>query len=139
MQKISSEKIPHKTDIWGVEFNIKTIYDAKKSYNNILNNVKKHFIESDIEWISFSKNVYKDNNTREIFVWFKRDNSFKTVLILWLWWIYVNLFEDVSRRVWMVTKQEIETMLRELKSFELLNWYRWSKKNKFERIDRFNI
>lgn len=134
--KISSEKIPHKTDIWGVEFNIKTIYDAKKSYNNILNNVKKHFIESDIEWISFSKNLYKDNNTREIFVWFKRDNSFKTVLILWLWWIYVNLFEDVSRRVWMVTKQEIEIMLRELKSFELLNWYRWSKKiNLNELID----
>ena len=42
-----------------------------------------------------------------------------------MWWIYVNIFEDVSRRIWLICKDEIRKMLEELKSYPILAWARW--------------
>jgi hypothetical protein len=68
--------------------------------------------------------IFRKDNTQDIFVWLKRDESFWNLLIVWMWWIYVNVLEDVSRRIWLVSKDEIKVMLSELKAYPILKWVR---------------
>ena len=75
-----------------------------------------------------------DDLPRQVFVWFKRDKSFWNILIVWMWWTLVNVFEDVSRRIWIISKNEIKTMLTELKFFPVLEWVRWQKWINFDKL-----
>jgi len=134
LARISSEDIPHKTDVWGVVLNILNPEQAKDAYNKILKNVSKNVPEAKIEWVIYSVLIEQTNDLREIFVWLKRDKTFWNVLILWMWWIYVNVYEDVSRRILPISKTEIKEMFSELKWFPILNWYRWAKSVDFDKI-----
>jgi len=106
LARISSEDIPHKTDVWGVIFDITNSEKSKNAYKTILKNVEKNSIEANIEWVIFSAFIEQNNDLREIFVWFKRDLTFWNVLILGMWWIYVNVYEDVSRRILPLSNQK---------------------------------
>jgi len=132
--RISSPDIPHKTDVWGVILKIDSEESAVNAYNKILDNIWINAPGSEIKWITFSKMELKWNFVNEIFVWLKRDSSFWNILIVWMWWLYVNIFEDVSRRIWIVSKNEIMTMLKELKSFPILEWVRWHKWINFDKL-----
>lgn len=122
--RINSADIPHKTDIWGVILNIWTKEETIKAYNEILENVAKKAPNAKINWVTFSKMINKTTSTRDIFIWFKRDKSFWNIIIVGMWWIYVNVFEDVSRRIGLVSKIEIKEMISELKIFPILKWVR---------------
>ncbi len=124
--RISSPDIAHKTDVWGVVLNIETEAQAIEAYKNILKNVEQKAPKAIIKWVTYSKMLSSPNN-KELFVWFKRDRSFWNILIVWMWWIFVNVFEDVSRRIWLVSREEIGVMLSELKVYKILTWYRWDK------------
>ncbi len=132
--RISSPDIPHKSDVWWVMLNVSSFEDAITSYEKILENIKINCREAIISWVTFSKMITKKKNTQEIFVWFKRDKSFWNIIMVWLWWIYVNVFEDVSMRVWIVSKDEIMIMLKELVSFPILSWVRWQTWIDFDKL-----
>ena len=51
-----------------------------------------------------------------------------------MWWIYVNVIEDITRRIWIVSKKEIEKMFSELKSYPILKWIRWEKSINFDSL-----
>ena len=122
--RINSVDIPHKSDVWGVILNIKSLEEAKQAYKTILENVSKNEPKAVIKWVTFSEMIFRKDNTQDIFVWLKRDESFWNLLIVWMWWIYVNVLEDVSRRIWLVSKDEIKVMLSELKAYPILKWVR---------------
>lgn len=132
--RISSPDIPHKTDIGWVILNIKSKDEAINAYNTILKNVEKNASKAFVNGVTFSKMALKWDSPRQIFVWFKRDNSFWNIMIVWMWGLYVNIFEDVSRRVWLVSKNEIKTMLSELNYFSILSWVRWQKSIDFDKL-----
>ena len=132
--RISSPDIPHKSDVWWVILNIWSKDESIKAYNSILQNIKKHVPDAQINWITFSKMAIRSHLSREIFVWLKRDKSFWTILIVWMWWIFVNIFEDVSRRIWIVSKSEIEVMFKQLKFYPILKWTRGQEWINFDKL-----
>jgi acyl-CoA synthetase (NDP forming) len=132
--RINSVDIPHKSDVWGVILNIKSKEEAKKAYKTILDNVSKNEPKAIIKWVTFSEMIYRKDNTQDIFVWLKRDESFWDILIVWMWWIYVNVLEDVSRRIWLVSKKEIMIMLSELKAYPILKWVRGQLWINFDKL-----
>jgi hypothetical protein len=131
--RISSPDIPHKSDVWGVVFSIDSEEKAMDAYDTILSNINKNAPDAFINWIVYSK-MLKSDDMRDIFVWFKRDVSFWDILIIWMWWLYVNVIEDVSRRVWIVSKEEINKMFSELKAYPILKWVRWEKWINFDKL-----
>ena len=132
--RISSPDIPHKSDVWWVILNIKSKEKSIEAYKTILLNVAENEPKAIIKWVTYANMIVKTDLTREIFIWFKRDESFWNILIVWMGWIFVNVFEDVSRRVWLVSKNEIQTMLTELTAFPILDWVRGQKWISFDKL-----
>lgn len=132
--RISSPDIAHKTDVWWVILNIKSKEEAIDAYKSIIKNVQKHKKDALILWVTFCKMIEKTDSTQEIFVWFKRDVSFWDILIVGMWWIFVNVYEDVTRAIWLVSKRKIREMFRELKWYPILEWARWQKWINFDSL-----
>ena len=132
--KISSKDIAHKTDVWWIYFDINSWEDAIKAYETILENVKAKAPNAEISWVIYARQLENNEDTREIFVWLKRDDAFWDVLIVWMWGIFVNVYEDVSRRIAPVCKNEIKLMLEQLKGYKILSWYRWEKSIDFDKL-----
>ena len=134
LARISSEDIPHKTDVWGVVFDITDSEKSKNAYNTILKNIEKNAANAKIEWVIYSTFLEQWPDLREIFVWFKRDATFWNILIVWMWGIYVNVYEDVTRRILPISREEIIESFKELKWYKILSWYRWTKSIDFEKV-----
>ncbi len=134
LARISSEDIPHKTDAGGVILDIKNSWEALEAYKKIIKNVENYKKDAKIDWVIYSVLIEKNNSVREIFVWLKRDKLFGNILIVWMWGIYVNVYEDVSMRLAPVGKQEIIEMFKTLKWYPILAWYRWEKSVDFDKI-----
>lgn len=132
--RVSSSDIAHKSDVGWVILNISWLDEAKRAYNKILENVAKNSPESQVLWVTFSSMLIKDDSTKEIFVWFKRDDSFWDMLITGIWGIFVNIFEDVTRRLTPVSKEEINYMFSELQTYEILNGARGQEAINFDSL-----
>lgn len=132
--RISSPDIPHKSDVWWVILDIDWIKEAKKAYKKILKNIDEKAPDANVNGVAFAEMILKNNSTKNIFVWFKRDHSFWDILIVWMWGIFVNIFEDVSRRIWIVWKKEINVMLTELKTYPILRWTRGQDSINFDKL-----
>ena len=132
--RISSPDIPHKSDVWGVVFSITNEDEATNAYDTIMKNIDKNVPNAFINGIVYSKMLKSDASMRDIFVWFKRDESFWNILIVWMWGIYVNVLEDVTRRIWLVSRKEIDKMFTELKAYPILKWVRWEEWIAFEKL-----
>lgn len=132
--RISSEDIPHKTDIGGVILWISDTNEALEAYKTIMKNVSEKEPNANIEWVIYSVFIEQSNDLRELFIWLKRDVTFWNVLIIWMGGIYVNVYEDVSRRLSPVWKEEILEMFKSLKWYKILAWYRWIKTIDFDKV-----
>ncbi len=132
--KISSPDIAHKTDVGWIYFNINSSLEAQKAYETIINNVKKNAWNVEISWVIFSRQLDNSWKNKEIFVWLKRDEIFWEILIVWMWWIFVNIYEDISMRLAPICKNEIKTMIEQLKWYKILSWYRWEKSINFDKL-----
>ncbi|MDQ7023235.1 MAG: acetate--CoA ligase family protein [Candidatus Gracilibacteria bacterium] len=134
LARISSEDIPHKTDIGGVVLDIKNSLEATNAYNTILQNVLKNAPNAKIEGIIYSVFIEQSNDLREIFIGLKRDETFGNLLIVGMGGIYVNVYEDVSRRILPICKDEIIEMFKSLKGYKILAGYRGTKSVDFDKI-----
>ena len=132
--KINSYDIAHKSDVWWIILDIKSIEEAKIAYNKILLNATENASNAIINWVTFSKMVQSVGSKREIFLWFKRDLSFWNVMIIWMWGIYVNVFEDVKMLLWFSSREKILNTIKTLKYFPVLKWYRWEKWINFDSL-----
>lgn len=132
--KINSDEIAHKTDVGGVILNIETLGEAKKAYNDILNNLEKYSPDSKINWVNFWQMFEHSWEKRELFLWFKRDINFWNITVLWMWWIYVDIFEDIKIIPFLASKEKILDTIKTLRYYPILKWYRWQKSINFDSL-----
>lgn len=131
VMKIMSDDIVHKFDSGGVILNIENSENAKKAYNDIINNVKKYKKDSNIKGIFVTKMLGKG---QEVILGLKRDPSFGPVLMFGLGGIFVEIFKDVSFRVAPVNKDNAISMIKQVKSYALLSGARGMKERDIESI-----
>jgi len=129
--KISSKDIAHKTDCGWVVTRISTFKQAEKAYKTILKNVEKLEPNAKITGITFQDML---PSSKEVFIWMKRDKSFGDILIVGMWGIFVNVYEDVSMKFACVNRKEIMTMLKSLKWYSILAWARWWVAIDFDKL-----
>ena len=127
--KIDSPKIVHKTDAGCVETNLYSAGSVFESFNNIMKKARK--ITDEINGIV----VQKQEKGIEVIIGAKRDAQFGPVVLFGLGGIYVNVFEDVSMRVYPFARKDVKEMIKEIKAYPLLNGFRGSEKINFTELE----
>ncbi|HHD92521.1 MAG TPA: acetyl-CoA synthetase [Candidatus Portnoybacteria bacterium] len=122
IMKISNPKIIHKTDIGGV-VKSKNITELKNNFDK-LNYFKGN------EGIILQPFV----SGTEIIIGMKKDAQFGPVLMFGVGGIFVELLKDVSFRLAPINVREAGKMVKEIKSYPILNGYRGQEKVKIDSL-----
>ena len=119
--KIVSPDVVHKLDVGGVILNIKSREEAKKAYNQIIDNVKKHKPEAKIKGILVQEMA---PSSTEVIVGAIKDQQFGQTLMFGLGGTFVELLKDVSFRIAPISKEDAQEMISEVKAYPILRGYR---------------
>ncbi len=116
--KVVSEKIIHKSDVGGVKTDLRSEEEARTAFKEIMS-IK------DSEACLVQKFVLGD--------WFliglKKDPTFNHVLAFGTGGIYTEVIKDVALRICPVDVEEVKKMMKETKSYKILEGVRGKKLN----------
>lgn len=123
--KISGPKILHKTDVGGVQLNLKDEEAVRSAYDTMISTVREK-MGSDVEiWgVLVQKMLKKD---KEIILGMTRDPRFGPLLMFGLGGIYTEALRDVSFRLAPIRENVASEMVKDIRSYRLLQGVRGEK------------
>lgn len=119
--KISSPDIVHKSDVGGVRLGIESESQVREAYDEIFTHVKQRAPTATIHGVSVQRMARPGI---EVIVGATQDPQFGPVLMFGLGGVMVELLQDVSFRVISLHRWDAGQMVRELKSYPLLQGFR---------------
>ena len=119
--KIASPDILHKTDVGGVKLNVGTPDDVRDAYDLIVYRAGRYVPGAQI-WGCLVQQMVSGG--REVLVGMSRDPQFGPLVAFGLGGIYVEALKDVAFRIAPFGRQEAEEMMREIRSYPLLEGVR---------------
>lgn len=114
--KIASDKLLHKTDANAVRLNV-----AEESLKKEFNSLNKTKVQK--QGITMQKHL----TGKEILLGIKKDDTFGHIIVAGLGGIYTEIIKDVSLRIAPIKRSDAEEMLKELKSYKILQGFRGEK------------
>ncbi len=121
VMKISSPHIMHKSDAGCVIIKPKNI---KEAFNTIIENGKNYLNKKGIDGIIDGVLIEEYVEGLELIVGGKRDSVFGPVIMVGLGGVFVEVLKDVSFGIHPITKDYALDMLKELKSYKVLEGVR---------------
>jgi acetate---CoA ligase (ADP-forming) len=121
VMKIISDDIIHKSDVKGVVLNVNSGKEARSTYTTMIKEVLQIKPEAKIKGIQISKMILSGE---EVILGIKRDPSFGPVIMFGLGGVYVEVFNDVSFRVAPIDEIIADSMIKQIKSFKILDGIR---------------
>jgi len=115
--KIVSPQVLHKSDAGGVIVNIRDEEGIRAGYNEILESVKAKVPDAVIKGI-FVQEMAPDST--EVIVGSTKDSTFGPVIMFGLGGIFVEILKDVSFRLVPIDRTDAEEMIREIRSYKIL-------------------
>lgn len=131
VMKIVSPDIAHKSDVGGVILNINSKEEVVQSFKQIMTNVNAKKPDAVIEGIMISEMLPAG---LEMLVGLKHDNAFGPVIVVGMGGIYVEIFKDASTRILPINRQDAHEMLKELKSYKMLQGTRGQTERDIEAL-----
>ncbi len=119
VMKVVSQQIIHKVDVGGVKLNLNSVDDIKNAFNDIQAIGVK--LNAKIDGVFMQRMSPKG---REVILGMKRDAHFGPVLMFGLGGIYVEALKDVTFRVAPVRDLNAQNMIKDIRSFKLLQGVR---------------
>jgi acetyl coenzyme A synthetase (ADP forming)-like protein len=129
--KIASPDILHKTDVGGVKVNLSTPTDVQDAFDLMVYRAGRYVPGARI-WGCQVQQMVKGG--REVLLGMSRDPQFGPLVAFGLGGIYVEALKDVAFRVAPFSRQEAEEMIREIRSFPLLEGVRGEPPADFEAM-----
>jgi acyl-CoA synthetase (NDP forming) len=121
VMKIVSDDIIHKSDVKGVELNVNSVEEVLATYTRMIEQVLLIKPGARIKGIHISKMILSGE---EVILGIKRDKSFGPVIMFGLGGLYVEVFKDVSFRVAPIDEIIADAMIRQIKSYKILEGMR---------------
>jgi acetyl-CoA synthetase (ADP-forming) len=119
--KIVSPQILHKTDVGGVELNLKTIEDVRLAYRNILSRIEKSTPEAKVTGVLVQEMAPAST---EVIIGAIKDSQFGQSVMFGLGGIFAEVIDDVVFRIAPINKAEARSMMTEVKAYPILAGYR---------------
>jgi acetate---CoA ligase (ADP-forming) len=121
VMKVVSPQIVHKTEVGGVLLDVRDADAVRAGWNQLTTAVAREAPDADLRGLLIAP--YR-KGSREMILGMTMDRTFGPLLMFGLGGIYVETFRDVAFRVPPVTELEAHEMMREIRSFPLLEGVR---------------
>jgi acetyl-CoA synthetase (ADP-forming) len=118
--KVVSPQIIHKTDVGGVELDLRDETDVRRAWERIARTVGERVPTASIEGMLVQQMV----EGYEVIVGGKLDPQFGQTVMLGAGGIYAEVLRDVSIRICPVTQRDARQMISEIKFSQVLRGYR---------------
>jgi acetyltransferase len=119
--KICSTSVLHKSDVGGVQTNLKNTKEVIHGFNHITHSVQSQQPEAQVLGVIIEKMA---DPGKEVIMGIKRDPSFGPVVMFGSGGVYVELLRDISFRVAPITELDAQEMIKETRSYVLLSGIR---------------
>ena len=129
--KIVSPDIVHKVDVGGVKVNVQAKAELRRTYKDLLTNVRKNKPEAEI-WGVFVQKMAAQG--KEAIIGMNRDPHFGPILLFGLGGIYVELFKDVSFRIAPLRELGARRMIRQIRGYKMFEGFRGEPPSDTEAI-----
>lgn len=129
--KISSPDVVHKTDIGGVELNLKNAQEVRDAFQKIMQNVRHAKADAKIIGINVEEFV---KGGKEVIIGMKRDPQFGPLLMFGLGGIYVEIFKDISFRLAPIKELGARNMIESTNVSKLLRGARGERPSDIDSI-----
>ena len=119
--KIVSPDVAHKSDVGGVRLGLESNEDVEEAFEEIVDAVKAALPEARIEGVAVQKMAPAGT---EVIVGMSKDPQFGPVMMFGLGGILVEVLKDVAFRIVPLEPKDARQMVREIKSFPVLEGVR---------------
>jgi acetyltransferase len=131
VMKVMSADVIHKYDAGGVILNVHGAEEATAAYKKILTNVEKHVPGAKIEGILMEEMARKGV---EVILGANRDARFGPLMMFGLGGTLVEVLKDVSFRLAPMWRTSAERMVRQIRSFKVLDGFRGNPPSDIDAI-----
>jgi acetyl coenzyme A synthetase (ADP forming)-like protein len=118
VMKISSPDILHKTDVGGVQMNVKSQKEAEDVFLSITANARRIMPDAFIKGVMVYEML---KGGKEVILGVTYDRTFGHMIMFGLGGIYVEVLKDVAFRIVPVTRRDALDMINEIKTIGLLH------------------
>ena len=118
VMKIMSPDIPHKTEAGGVRIGVADAAQAKAVYDELVANARRFAPQARIDGVLVQEMV---SGGTEVILGINNDPLFGPAIMAGLGGVYAEVLHDVSFRLAPITISEAHEMLRELRTFPILD------------------
>ncbi|MDN7140046.1 acetate--CoA ligase family protein [Pseudomonas sp. JQ170] len=131
VMKIQSADIPHKTEAGGVRVGVQGSAQVRAAFAEILGNARSYAPEARIDGVLVQEMV---SGGTELILGINNDPLFGPAVMVGFGGIFAEVMKDVSFRLAPITRSEAHAMLRELRSFPILDGARGRPKADVEAV-----
>jgi acyl-CoA synthetase (NDP forming) len=129
--KVISEQISHKSDVGGVQLNLRNGPAVEAAFEDMLRRIQQSYPEAKIDGVLVQPMV---TGGQELILGGRQDPNFGPVVLIGLGGIFVEVLEEVSLRVAPITPKEAHEMIDELRGAPILKGARGHKPSDLQAV-----
>ena len=115
--KIVSEQISHKSDVGGVQLNLRSSQSVAEAFEDMLANIQRTFPEVELDGVLVQPMA---SGGRELILGGRNDPQFGPVVLAGLGGIFVEIFDESQVRVAPLSIRTAREMLEDLRGYQIL-------------------
>lgn len=115
--KLISEDVLHKSDVGGVELNLRRGSTVEQAYDKMMARIHESYPKAKLDSVMIQSMVA---GGRELIVGGRQDKQFGPVVLVGMGGIFVEIFKEATIRVAPISEREAKAMVDELKGAQIL-------------------
>jgi len=129
--KVISESISHKSDVGGVQLNLRNEAAVVAAFQDMTERIHRAYPEARIDGVLVQPMA---TGGRELILGGRQDSQFGPVVLVGMGGIFVEIFEEVALRVAPIGRREATAMIEELRGAPILMGARGHKRSDIEAV-----
>jgi acetyltransferase len=129
--KVISQEISHKSDVGGVQLNLRSEAGVNDAYQDMLGRIRQEYPAARIQGVLIQSMV---TGGRELIVGGRQDEQFGPVVLVGLGGIFVEVFGEVSVRVAPISHRDAMEMIDDLRGAPIFKGARGLKPSDIQSV-----
>jgi acyl-CoA synthetase (NDP forming) len=129
--KVISESISHKSDVGGVQLNLRNGPAVAEAFQDMTERIQRAYPNARVDGVLVQPMA---TGGRELILGGRQDAQFGPVVLVGMGGVFVEIFEEVSLRVAPISRREALTMVEDLRGAPILMGARGHKRSDIEAV-----